>query len=81
MTSTGAMTLAELPNPRLSDHVGVVESVRNSETALGNLIADGMLAKSKEFYPETLIALQNGGGIRAGLEEGDILGMAVLPLI
>ena len=59
-TSTGATVVDELPNPRLSDSEGATVSVRNSETALGNLITDGMLDKAKEFNPETVIALQNG---------------------
>ena len=81
-TSTGATAVAELPNPRLSDSEGATVSVRNSETALGNLITDGMLDKAKEFNPETVIALQNGGGIRAAIDQGDItLGdiLTVLP--
>ena len=54
-TSSGATTAAELSNPRVSDSEGATVSVRNSETALGNLITDGMLDKAKEFNPETLL--------------------------
>ena len=57
---------SELLNPRLSDSECYI-SVSNSETNFGNLITDGMLDKAKEFNPETVIALQNGGGIRAPL--------------
>ena len=71
-TSSGATTVAELPNPRVSDSEGAKISVRNSETALGNLITDGMLDKAKEFNPKTVIAMQNGGGIRAAIDKGDI---------
>ena len=71
-TSAGATTDAELPNPRVSDFEGATVSVRNSETALGNLITDGMLDKAKEFNPKTVIAIQNGGGIRAAIDKGDI---------
>ncbi|TWT25880.1 bifunctional UDP-sugar hydrolase/5'-nucleotidase [Planomicrobium sp. CPCC 101110] len=46
--------------------------VRNAETNLGNLITDGMLATAKTIDPETAIALQNGGGIRSSINEGDI---------
>ncbi|WKA57837.1 5'-nucleotidase C-terminal domain-containing protein [Planococcus shenhongbingii] len=46
--------------------------VRASETNLGNLITDGMLAKAKTIDPATAIALQNGGGIRASINAGDI---------
>ncbi len=47
-------------------------SVRDSETNLGNLMTDGMLSKAKEFIKTTSIAIQNGGGIRASIEKGDI---------
>ena len=40
---------------------------------LGNLITDGMLAKAKEFTGKNVImALQNGGGIRAAIDAGPI---------
>ena len=68
-TSTGATTEVELTNPRLSDEGNTGVSVRNSETALGNLITDGMLDKAKEFNPDTVIAMQNGGGIRAAIDK------------
>ncbi|WP_299742864.1 cell wall-binding repeat-containing protein [uncultured Rossellomorea sp.] len=45
--------------------------VRRKETNLGNLIADGMVAKANEFV-ETYIGLQNGGGIRASIDAGEI---------
>lgn len=67
---TGAVAVNELPNPRTGE--GQTTSVRNSETALGNLITDGMLDKAKEFNPNTVIALQNGGGIRAAINQGPI---------
>ena len=31
-----------------------------------------MLDKAKEFNPETVIAMQNGGGIRAAIDQGEI---------
>lgn len=46
--------------------------VRTAETNLGNLIADGMLATAKTIDPDTVIAVQNGGGIRASINVGDI---------
>ncbi|AIY06321.1 5'-nucleotidase domain protein [Planococcus sp. PAMC 21323] len=46
--------------------------VRASETNLGNLIADGMLAAAKKIDADTVIAVQNGGGIRASINVGDI---------
>ncbi|MFL8936294.1 5'-nucleotidase C-terminal domain-containing protein [Rossellomorea oryzaecorticis] len=51
---------------------GVRENVRTKETNLGNLITDGMLAKAKTINPDTVIALQNGGGIRESIDKGDI---------
>lgn len=47
------------------------EHVRTKETNLGNFIADGMLAKAKEAAGAR-IAITNGGGIRAGIDKGDI---------
>ncbi|WP_214835448.1 5'-nucleotidase C-terminal domain-containing protein [Exiguobacterium sp. s36] len=70
---TGASATAALTNPRTSDPdntTGV--SVRKNETALGNLITDGMLAKAKTFSPDVIGAIQNGGGIRAAINEGEI---------
>lgn len=46
--------------------------VRAGETNLGNLITDGMLATAKKIDSDTVIAIQNGGGIRASIEAGDI---------
>ncbi|MGM9926064.1 MAG: bifunctional metallophosphatase/5'-nucleotidase [Bacillus sp. (in: firmicutes)] len=72
-TPTGATTEKELKNPRLSDE-GNTEglSVRANETELGNLITDSMLASAKKMNPNTVIAMQNGGGIRAGIDAGPI---------
>jgi 5'-nucleotidase / UDP-sugar diphosphatase len=47
-------------------------NVRTKETNLGNLITDGMLAKAKAINPATVIAVTNGGGIRASIPAGDI---------
>lgn len=70
---TGAVATEAFPNPRSTDE-GNTEgiSVRNSETALGNLITDAMLTKAKEFNEDTVIAFQNSGGIRAPLDAGPI---------
>jgi 2',3'-cyclic-nucleotide 2'-phosphodiesterase (5'-nucleotidase family) len=62
----GANIVNALPNPR-----GEI-SVSNSETALGNLITDGMLKKAKEYNKDTVIAMQNGGGIRAAIDAGPL---------
>ncbi|MFD0676438.1 MULTISPECIES: choice-of-anchor I family protein [unclassified Paenibacillus] len=46
-------------------------NVRAKETNLGNFIADSMLSKGKELKGAQ-IAIQNGGGIRASIPEGNI---------
>ncbi|XXM74620.1 5'-nucleotidase C-terminal domain-containing protein [Lysinibacillus sphaericus] len=50
---------------------GERNDVRRKETNLGNLIADGMVAKANEFV-ETYIGVTNGGGIRASIDAGEI---------
>jgi 5'-nucleotidase / UDP-sugar diphosphatase len=60
-----------LENPRSSGD-NTLPSVRKNETALGNLITDGMLAKAKTYNSNVIMALQNGGGIRAAIEAGPI---------
>ncbi|WP_053781662.1 S-layer homology domain-containing protein [Paenibacillus xylanivorans] len=51
-------------------------SVRKQETNLGNLMTDGMLEKVKSIVKENdvkgYVAIQNGGGIRASFQKGDI---------
>ncbi|MFE8696473.1 5'-nucleotidase C-terminal domain-containing protein [Cytobacillus sp. FJAT-53684] len=79
-SETGAATTSDLTNPRANDTS--VFSVRSNETQLGNLITDGMLDKAKEYNENVVIAMQNGGGIRAALDKGPItLGdvLTVLP--
>lgn len=68
---SGGVAVQALPNPRLGDGDSV--SVRNSETALGNLIADGMLNEARKFNESTVLAMQNGGGIRTSIDEGPIM--------
>lgn len=46
-------------------------NVRTKETNLGNLIADSMLAKARESV-DAQIAMQNGGGIRSSIDQGEI---------
>jgi 2',3'-cyclic-nucleotide 2'-phosphodiesterase (5'-nucleotidase family)/predicted extracellular nuclease len=50
---------------------GERSNVRTQETNLGNLIADSMLAKAQESV-NAQIAMQNGGGIRASIDAGEI---------
>ncbi|WP_416729800.1 bifunctional metallophosphatase/5'-nucleotidase [Fictibacillus sp. JL2B1089] len=68
-TPTGGVAETELAAPRTND-VGI--SVRNSEVPLGNLITDGMLDKAKDYNPNVVMAFQNGGGIRATIDKGEI---------
>ncbi|MDX2004503.1 MAG: bifunctional metallophosphatase/5'-nucleotidase [Meiothermus sp.] len=44
--------------------------VRRRETNLSNLIADGLLWKTRSL--NTVIAIQNGGGVRATIPQGNI---------
>jgi len=64
-----------LISPRTSDE-GYVSgtSVRASETILGNLITDGMLAKAQDYAKDkkVIMAFQNGGGIRSAIGAGPI---------
>lgn len=66
----GAEAEKDIPNPRKDDTGN--DSVRANETELGNLVTDAMLAKAQEKFPETAIAFQNGGGIRAPIDAGPI---------
>lgn len=71
-TSIGATATEDLTNPRATDDFDESTSVRNSETALGNYITEGMLEKAKQYAPEAIMAIQNGGGIRSAIPAGDI---------
>jgi 5'-nucleotidase/UDP-sugar diphosphatase len=71
LESTGVSTSVLLDGRRGAD-TDNKSSVRFSETNLGNLMTDGMLAKAKSVNDKTVIALQNGGGIRASIESGVI---------
>lgn len=51
---------------------GARDNVRSKETNLGNLIADGMIWKANAIGKKADIAIQNGGGIRASIDEGEI---------
>ncbi|WP_336046947.1 5'-nucleotidase C-terminal domain-containing protein [Solibacillus ferritrahens] len=70
-TEIGVTLTEELVSPRTSETVTV--GVRNSETVLGNIITDGMLTKAKQFTDKKVVlAMQNGGGIRAAIPAGNI---------
>ncbi|MBD7964857.1 5'-nucleotidase C-terminal domain-containing protein [Fictibacillus sp. Sa2CUA10] len=66
---TGGIAEKVLLAPRTND---VGPSVRNSEVELGNLITDGMLDKAKDYNSNVVMAFQNGGGIRATIDQGEI---------
>ncbi|ALC88192.1 2', 3'-cyclic nucleotide 2'-phosphodiesterase [Bacillus sp. FJAT-22090] len=66
----GAVAESELTNPRVKEDTD--PSVRKNETALGNIITDGMLSKAKKYNDKVIMALQNGGGIRASIDAGPI---------
>ncbi|WP_245844084.1 bifunctional metallophosphatase/5'-nucleotidase [Oceanobacillus rekensis] len=69
----GVTAEVALENPRTGDEGNTTgESVRKNETVLGNLITDGMLSKAKEYDENVIMALQNGGGIRAAIDAGPI---------
>ncbi|MFP3919936.1 S-layer homology domain-containing protein [Lysinibacillus telephonicus] len=70
----GVSAISALENPRVSDEGNTDQlSVRKNETALGNIITDGMLSKAKQYTnKEVIMAVQNGGGIRASIGEGPI---------
>ncbi|QVY63894.1 5'-nucleotidase C-terminal domain-containing protein [Cytobacillus gottheilii] len=81
-TEIGATATEALENPRTNGD-NTKESVRKNETVLGNLITDGMLAKAREYKPEdhVIMALQNGGGIRAGIDAGPITNGDVITVL
>lgn len=56
--------------------------VRTAETNLGNIVTDGMLETAKSIAPSTVIAFQNGGGLRTSIPKGPITygqAISVLP--
>ncbi|WP_438296847.1 5'-nucleotidase C-terminal domain-containing protein [Sporosarcina sp. FA15] len=67
----GVELLTALETPRTGGD-NTKPSVRKNETILGNIITDGMLAKSKEYNEDVIMAFQNGGGIRTGIGAGPI---------
>ena len=59
--------------------VGVREECRAMECAMGNLIADAMLARVKDQGID--VAIQNGGGIRASIDQGPVTMGEVLTVL
>lgn len=70
-TEIGVVLDEPLENPRTGGDV-TKPSVRKNETVLGNLITDGMLAKARQYDREVVLAFQNGGGIRNGINAGPV---------
>ncbi len=76
--------IEELRNRPVSESAGVIEGsrevCRQMECSMGNLVSDAMLARVAD--QGITIAIQNGGGLRATIDEGTItMGevLAVLP--
>ncbi|MCZ2257567.1 5'-nucleotidase C-terminal domain-containing protein [Sporosarcina sp. G11-34] len=68
----GVDALVKLDASRDDDASGK-PSIRHSEMNLGNLIAEGLLYSAQQLADkDTVIALQNGGGIRTSIDEGPI---------
>ncbi|WP_300036205.1 bifunctional metallophosphatase/5'-nucleotidase [uncultured Roseobacter sp.] len=59
--------------------VGVREECRAVECAMGNLIADAMLDRVKDQGID--VAIQNGGGIRASIDAGEVTMGEVLTVL
>ncbi|WP_300059499.1 bifunctional UDP-sugar hydrolase/5'-nucleotidase [uncultured Roseobacter sp.] len=62
-----------------SEIIGARETCRAQECAMGNLIADAMLDRVKDQGVE--IAIQNGGGIRASIDAGEVTMGEVLTVL
>jgi 5'-nucleotidase/UDP-sugar diphosphatase len=71
-------TLGEVRDRPVGQSLAALDNAcRSGECALGNLIADAMLAA----VPGAEVALQNGGGIRAGLPGGPVTYGDVLTIL
>jgi 5'-nucleotidase/UDP-sugar diphosphatase len=62
---------AETMNQPIGETAVALEPQRSGEFALGNLVADAMLAAEIDGQPGD-IAMHNNGGIRAGLSKGPV---------
>ncbi|SPJ23640.1 bifunctional metallophosphatase/5'-nucleotidase [Palleronia abyssalis] len=62
-----------------SEIVGVREDCRARECAMGNLIADAMLARTQDQGID--VAIQNSGGIRASIDAGEVTMGEVLTVL
>ena len=77
------MPLDEIRNKVVAQSEGLIEGDRSvcrvQECAMGNLIADAMLARVKDQGVE--IAIANSGGIRASIDAGDVTMGEVLTVL
>lgn len=75
--------IEELKNKEISETTAAIDGDRNScraiECSMGNLIADAMLEHTRG--QGVTIAIQNGGGIRASIDEGVITMGEVLTVL
>ncbi len=78
-----AAPLDELRNQVVAESSEVIEGsrevCRSGECAMGNLVADAMLARVADQGIE--IAIQNGGGVRASIDAGEVTMGEVLTVL
>ncbi|MCI2399166.1 bifunctional metallophosphatase/5'-nucleotidase [Aliiroseovarius subalbicans] len=78
-----AMPLEEIRSRVVAETAEAIDGERGScraqECAMGNIIADAMLARVKDQGIE--IAIQNGGGIRASIDAGEVTMGEVLTVL
>lgn len=78
-----AVPLDEIRNKVIAETSEVIDGERTScrarECAMGNIIADAMLARVKDQGIQ--IAIQNGGGIRASIDAGEVTMGEVLTVL
>ncbi|MEM9967343.1 MAG: bifunctional metallophosphatase/5'-nucleotidase [Pseudomonadota bacterium] len=78
-----AKPLDELRNRVVAESAAVIEGAREvcraMECAMGNLVADAMLARVADQGIE--IAIQNGGGLRASIDAGEVTMGEVLTVL
>ena len=71
-------TETELVANEINEAGESVRLVRNRETSMGDLVADSMVWGAKDFLSSTsynnlpVVAMTNGGGVRASIDAGDI---------
>ena len=78
-----AQPLDEIRNKVVASAASAIEGSRDvcraEECAMGNLVADAMLARVKD--QGVSIAIQNGGGLRASIDAGDVTMGEVLTVL